>query len=322
MFARLLELDPLPNACSIVCFGPRLPDKHLNIEPDSKSHRVPFARILIAMGAELAAILAIFAYAKPQIFWSEVRDPWMIVAWTIALGLPLSLFEYVYHRYLLHSAVLPFMAEMHRAHSTHHGLTYVKAPVNPKEEAQLVPVRSEYPIEHEHQEESMMFPLWSMPVFIAVFMVLLGIPLKLLIPGQPVLLALIFSVTIYLAAYEIWHAVLHLPFQRFWEPLLNGRSTRKLAKHMYGFHLMHHWRPTANMAIVGFWGMAIWDHLFRTHRRPERMPLHGADVNYHDAKLQKPLWPIAMLDRWQGGFYRASRAIERFLAHVFLRRQS
>ena len=236
------------------------------------------------------------------------------------LGLPLSLFEYFYHRYLLHSAVLPFMASMHRAHSTHHGLTYVKAPVNPNEPAKLVPVRNEFAIEEDHQEESMMFPLWSMPIFIAVFMIILGIPLKLMLPGQPILLALIFAVTLYLVAYEVWHAVLHLPFERFWQPFLSSRILGKLARHMYSFHLMHHWRPSSNLAIVGFWGVAVWDHAFLTHRRPERIPLQGAEVNYHDAKLKKPLWPIALFDRWQGGLYRASRATERFLARIFLRR--
>jgi hypothetical protein len=246
----------------------------------------------------------------------------MVLLWTVLLGLPLSLFEYLYHRYLLHSAILPFMASMHRAHSTHHGLTYVKAPVNPNEPAKLVPVRSEFPIEEDHQEESMMFPLYSLPIFVAVFMLLIGIPLKLLLPGQPVLLALVFAVTLYLVAYEVWHAVLHLPFERFWGPLLNGRWTKKLARHMYGFHLVHHWRPSSNLAIVGFWGVAVWDHAFLTHRRPERMPLDGAEVNYNDAKLRKPLWPIALFDRWQAGLYRASRAIERFLARIFLRRAS
>jgi hypothetical protein len=91
---------------------------------------------------------------------------------------------------------------------------------------------------------------------------------------------------------------------------------------MYGFHLMHHWRPSANLAIVGFWGVAIWDHAFLTHRRSERIPLNGSEVNYHDAKLRKPLWPIALFDRWQAGLYRTSRSIERFLARIFLRRTS
>ncbi|MFI5385774.1 MAG: hypothetical protein ACHQ50_06600 [Fimbriimonadales bacterium] len=281
---------------------------------------MPFTRFFVAMGVQLAAILALLALIAPHMFSAEAHQPWKILLWTALLGLPMSLFEYFYHRYLLHSAVLPFMASMHRAHSTHHGLTYVKAPVTPKEPAKLVEVTSEFPVEEKHQEESMMFPLWSLPIFIAVFMVLFALPLKLIFPAQPVLISLILAVTAYYMSYEVWHAVLHLPYERFWQPAMEGRWTKRLFRRMYSFHLMHHWRPTSNLAIVGFWGVAVWDYAFRTHRRPERLPLDGAEVNYNDAKLAKPLWPIALLDRWQAGLYKASRATERFLARVFLRR--
>lgn len=272
------------------------------------------------MGAQLAAAIWLVALVAPGIFSAEVDQPWRILLWTGLFGLPLSLFEYLYHRYLLHSAVLPFMAAMHRAHGVHHGLTYVKAPVTPKEPERLVEVTSEFPIEEPHQEESMMFPLWSLPIFIAVFTILIALPLKLAFSTQPVVLSLIISVTLFYCSYEVWHAVLHLPYERFWKPAMEGRWTRRLFRRLYGFHLMHHWRPTSNLAIVGFWGLALWDHAFRTHRRPERLPLDGAEVNYFDAKLHKPLWPISLLDRWQAGLYRASRATERFLARVFLRR--
>ncbi|HRF60810.1 MAG TPA: hypothetical protein PLH94_12970 [Fimbriimonadaceae bacterium] len=280
---------------------------------------IPFA---LAIGAEMFAALILFAFAFPSAFGAEASRPWGIVLWTFLFGLPLSLFEYVYHRYLLHSAVLPFMAAMHRAHATHHGLTSVKAPISPKDPGKMVTVTSEYPIEEPHQEESMMFPLWSLPIFLAVFMILLGLPLKWLFPDQPVITALIFAVTLYYVAYEAWHAVLHLPYERFWQPMMERRWSHRLFKRLYGFHLMHHWRPKSNLAIVGFWGFGAWDHLFRTHRRPERLPLDGAEVSSVDAQLNKPLWPISLFDKWQGGMYRASRTIERFLARVFLRRKA
>jgi hypothetical protein len=300
--------------------GPRSWRTNVNAEPDTKALGVPFTRFFLAIGIQLVAMLGVVSLVAPATFRDEINRPWLILMWTGLLGLPLSLFEYFYHRYLLHSAVLPFMASMHRAHSTHHGLTYIKAPVSPQVPAKLVPVKSKFPIEEDHQEESMMFPLYSLPIFVAVFMILLGIPLKLMMPAQPILLALIFAVTLYLIAYEVWHAVLHLPFERFWQPLLSGRWTGKVAKRMYSFHLMHHWRPSSTLAIVGFWGVAIWDYAFLTHRRPERMPLDGSEVSYDDAKLRKPLWPIGLFDRWQVGLYRVSRSVERFLARIFLRR--
>ena len=282
---------------------------------------MPVIRFTVAVGLQLGIALWLFSYFAPQIFAQQTAQIWGIIGWTALLGLPLSLFEYLYHRYLLHSAVLPFMASMHRAHSTHHSLTYVKAPVTPHEPHKLVEVKSEYPIEEEHQEESMMFPLYSMSIFYAIFLVLLALPLKLLLPGAPIVISLIFAVTVYLSFYEVWHAILHLPFERFWQPFMAKRATGRLAKYMYGFHLMHHWRPTANLAIVGFWGIAVWDHLFRTHRRPEHLPTQGAEVNFIDAQIKKPLWPISLLDRWQAKLFKSSRNIEKVAARVFLGRK-
>lgn len=295
------------------------PDTNPQLESPSPA-RVPWAPFSIAIALQLAAALGVFAFVAPNAFGAEADQPWMILVWTALLGVPLSLFEYLYHRYLLHSAVLPFMSSMHRAHATHHGLTNVKAPVTPKEPEKLVPVWNEFPVEEEHQEESMMFPLWSLQIFLAVFMILLGIPLKLLFPGSPVLISLILAVTMYYVAYEVWHMVLHLPYERFWKPRMEGRWTGRTFRRLYAFHLMHHWRPTANLAVVGLWGVALWDHAFKTHRRPKRLPVAGAEVRYVDAQLKRPLWPIAMLDRWQGGMYKASRTFERFLAKVFLGR--
>lgn len=293
----------------------------MHTETHTEANGLPLAKFIIAISAQLAAFLVLFALVLPHLFGAEIDQPWKILLWTFAFGVPLSLFEYLYHRYLLHSAVLPFMAAMHRAHSTHHGLTSVKAPVTPKEPTKLVQVESYFPVEQEHQEESMMFPLWSLPIFLAVFTILLGIPFKLFFPQAPVLISLLLSVTLFYCGYELWHAVLHLPYEKFWKPLMEGRWTSKPFKRLYSFHLMHHWRPTSNLAVVGFWGLALWDHAFRTHRRPERLPVDGAEVNYHDAKLAKPLWPIALLDKSQATLYKSSRRFEKFLARVFLRRR-
>lgn len=288
---------------------------------DHPEPHIPLGRFAIAMIAQFAAMVLIYRWAFPASFQADIAEPWRVAMWVIILGIPLSLFEYLYHRYLLHSAVLPFLGAMHDAHSTHHGLTAVKAPVTPKDPERMVTVDSDYPVEEEHQHDSMMFPMWSLPLFMIVFLGLLGAPFKALFPTQPIILALLISVTFYYCFYEVWHAILHLPYERFWKPLIDGRWTRATFKRMYSFHLMHHWRPTSNLAVVGFWGIALWDHVFRTHRRPERLPVDGGSVNYHDAQLHKPIWPISAIDRHQPKLYKTSRAIEQWLGRVFLRRR-
>ena len=284
---------------------------------DTVKAHVPLGSFAFAALAQLAIIFTIFRLIAPGVLRAELAEPWMILLWTFSLGLATSLFEYLYHRYLLHSSVLPFMNSMQRAHGAHHGLTNVQAPVKASDPEMLATVKSDFPVEEQHQEESMMFPLYSGLIFVAVFLIVLGIPLKLIFRGQPVLTSLIVTVMISYSAYEIWHALLHLPYERFWKPRLKNRVFRRI----YGFHLMHHWRPTSNLAIVGFWGLALWDYVFGTHRRPSRMPIDKQQVTYVDSRLRKPRWPISMFDRWQGGWARVSRRIERFLAMVFLHRR-
>lgn len=162
----------------------------------------------------------------------------------------------------------------------------------------------------------MMFPLYSVSIFLAIFLLVLGLPLKLLFPSEPILLGVVFAVTFQYVAYELWHAVLHLPYERFWKPGMEARWSRSTMRRIYGFHLVHHWRPSANLAIVGFYGIAVWDYAFRTHLRPSRLPLGGSKVAFSDSKLKTPRWPIALLDRWQTGLYKAARSVEKFAGRI------
>lgn len=296
----------------------------MNISPESQPPKasVPYGRFFFFLFLQLAVAFGLFGLIAPRALATELARPWMIVLGTFLLAFPLSLFEYLYHRYLLHSAVLPFLGSMHDAHAQHHKLTYVKAPVRANEPDKMVPVDSEFPILVEEQEESMMFPLYSLAIFYAIFLVALGLPLKLLFPASPILTSLLLAVTWHYVAYEMWHAVLHLPYERVWAPMIARKRLRRTVRRIYAFHLMHHWRPTCNLAVVGFWGVAIWDYAFLTHRRPQHLPLQGAEVNYFDAKLKKPLFPIALFDRWQGRWNRTSRRMEAFVVRLFTGKRS
>lgn len=279
-----------------------------------------YGRFLFFTAFQLVLALVLFRWLYPAAFSEELRHPGAILALTALFGIPLSLFEYLYHRYLLHSAVLPFLGSMHRAHTLHHRLTSVKAPVRGQTPEELVPVHSEFPVEHEHQTEAMEFPAYALSIFLGFFLLIMGLPTKMVFSSSPAVLSTFLAVTLFYSAYELWHAVLHLPYDQFWKPAMEKRRWGGLVRRTYSFHLMHHWRPTANLAIVGLWGVAAWDYIFKTHRRPGRLPLHGAQVSYRDAALKRPSWPIAALDRWQVNLYRAARRIERWAASTFLRR--
>lgn len=285
-----------------------------------RAQGLPLALLIFCTLIQTASLIGLYSVVAGSMFHKELSSGWLIGLWAFGLGIPLSLFEYLFHRYLLHSALVPFLASMHRSHRTHHDLTYVKAPVNPREPSKPVPVRSEFPIEHSHQEESMMFPLYSTVIFSLFFVLTLGLPLKLLLPGAPIILALLIAVPVYLVFYEVWHAILHMPLEKFWQPLMDSKWSSKPIRRLYGFHLMHHWRPNANLAIVGFWGFAVWDHVFRTYSLPERIPLEGQSVTFEDSVLPGARWPISAIDKISPVLFKASRRLESFLGRVFLRR--
>jgi len=241
-----------------------------SITDSEPASQMRYGRFFFFTGLQFAIALALFRFLAPSAFASELQHPGAAILIALAYGVPLSLFEYLYHRYLLHSAVLPFLGSMHKAHTLHHNLTSVKAPVRGKAPEELVPVHSEFPVEHEHQAEAMEFPPYALAIFLGFFFVCMGLPTKLMLPGSPAILATFIGVTVFYSSYELWHAVLHLPFEKFWKPAMEARGYGRVVRRIYSFHLMHHWRPTANLAVVGLWGVALWDYALGTHRRPER----------------------------------------------------
>src|SRR5579862_1917926 len=84
---------------------------------DEASDPFPLFKFTVALLGQLVLFIGLYAWLMPFSFHAELRHPLGIILWTLACGLPMSLFEYCYHRYLLHSSVLPFMSSMHRAHS-------------------------------------------------------------------------------------------------------------------------------------------------------------------------------------------------------------
>ncbi len=283
--------------------------------PDEGEVHFPFVWFVVSVVVNLAAAIYLYwLWANKALTAEYVMPSYSVLGWTVVLGLPLSLFEYLYHRYLLHHPTLPYLERMCNSHKNHHGLTNVTTSVK-KAEGGLVPVDNRYPIECKEQEASMHFPLYSMVIFHGVFGILLALPLKLIFPGQPILLATITAVTVYFVWYEVWHMVQHLPYSKYWEPLL-ARSA--IIRRVYNFHLVHHFRQNMNMAVVGFYGFAIWDHVFRTCYRMAKLPVKGARVPLGDAisKLE-PRWPISMVDSWKAPMQRWSRRVEERTRKLF-----
>ncbi|CAN5161493.1 hypothetical protein BH11PAT4_BH11PAT4_4830 [soil metagenome] len=282
--------------------------------PDEAEVHFPFVPFVVSVVVNTAAAALLYYLIAREVFIGEMSTSWLVVLmWMAVIGLPLSLFEYLYHRYLLHSAVFPFMKSMNRSHDHHHELTDVKPDFKPTAvgEDGLYPVESKYPIESEAQEESMHFPLYSLIIFQAVFGILLALPLKLMFPGAPVLLGTLLTVTVYFVSYEVWHMIQHLPYTKFWVPRLYQSRFKKAWQRVYVFHLMHHYMTNVNMAVVGYYGIALWDHVFNTCYRMEELPVKGARVALGSLKYKPtPRWPVRLVDSWKGPMYKWSRKVE------------
>jgi len=287
--------------------------------PDEIEVRFPFLSFFLKQGCWVIAINVLFYFKYPSVFADEIRHWRLLFPWVLVLGLPLSLFEYLYHRYLLHNAVLPWMSVMNKLHQQHHGLTDVKADIHKSSPALFVEVDNQFAIESEPQQEAMKFPDYGLGIFYGIFLVVLALPIKLILPHVPAVLATIIAVTLYYIYYELWHAVLHFPYTRFWKPRLEKKWYSPLVRWSYGFHLMHHFRPTANLAVVGFWGVAVWDYFLKTHRRPKRLPLPNSKICYGDGVLPRPAWPLRILDRWQKPMAKWARRVDDRTKRLFKR---
>ncbi len=265
---------------------------------EEKSKGFPWVRFIISLVLNISVPVGLFWKLAPNRLHVELGmgiGPILGVA--LLMGIPLSFFEYFYHRYVLHAVVIPFLRSQYVAHTLHHGLTPAYVPVDRKNPTKLVRVlRFIYPITLREQEKAMHFPFWSLQVFYLIFAVTLGIPFSIFFPNAPIWIGFLVAVTVYYSYYEIWHAILHLPFDKFWK---KGLERSKFVRRTYTFHLIHHWNEQTNMAIVGFWGIAIPDYVLGTILLPKRIPLLGEEVCYNDQAIDPPRQPVRYFDSLQ-----------------------
>ncbi len=183
------------------------------------------------------------------------------VGWFLGGHLFLSKFEWFYHRYLLHTVIWRWLRSQCDTHTHHHDLTDVTT------------IKNEYEIEHSHQNESATFPVYALGLFCLIFTVIFFLPLQIIFPGSPVLISCNCSVTFSLVLYEVYHAAMHLSYERYWKKWVERFH---LIRQLYGFHLMHHANMRINQAIGGFFFLPIWDWAYGTYFVPsDSLPLPG-----------------------------------------------
>lgn len=209
-------------------------------------------------------IVLISNYTKLTTFDSQFHSPWYsYIAWFIPSHFLMHGFEWVYHRYLLHKVVFKWFASQCIEHHNHHGITNITEDDN------------QYPIVDHAQIESSTFPVYALAIFLLVFGLLFIAPVQMFLPGEPVLVSCLSSVVFSVVLYETFHAAMHMDYDRHWRKLVEKYA---FWRQVYGFHLMHHRHVGINLAVGGFFGLALADRFAGTRFVPhEHLPLPGKE---------------------------------------------
>lgn len=224
----------------------------------------------------------------PSIMRKELASGVLVISITFICAMLFNcFFEHPFHRYLLHMRPFVFLKRFAEQHGKHHGLT------NIGERSGLI--RDRYPITEIHQHEASFFPYYGLSFFFLVFTLIL-IPVKLLLPGAPVLTCGYLAVFTSYNLYEVWHAIEHLDYERVWKPKVESHRYGWLWMNIYGFHRMHHAVVKCNEGISGFFLIPLADFVFGTYKPTRRLLLDGTLAADEDFSEPRPIWPIRKLD--------------------------
>lgn len=212
----------------------------------------------------------------------------------LAAHLGLCFFEWVFHRYILHSITLPWLAWFARGHRSHHGLTPIKLQAAAPGSDRYVLNR--YPIVEETQHEDSAFPWYSILGFWAFFTPLLLL-VQWALPNAPVLVGSYTAIAFSMVLYEILHAIEHYPYE-WWKSATEHPRFGGFWSKFYGFHHMHHANISCNEAISGFFGLPIADWLFGTYHQPKELLLEGRVATARDFAVSPPPRWVQWLDAW------------------------
>jgi hemolysin III len=265
---------------------------------------------VITILSTLAGLYGIIALVAPGVWKAQLAASWGALLVTfLAVHLAAAFVEFVFHRYVLHAPLVPFLGYFYKQHTLHHALTRVGFQKS-KDGRGQVPCLVEnlavnrYPIMEEPQHEASYFPWYSLTVFAFLASFILA-PIQWLAPAAPVFLGGLMAIAWSLSLYELIHAVEHWP-QATWDRLIGSPTWGRFWRKAYAFHLRHHADIRCNEAISGFFGLPLVDFLVGTYVDPETLYTNGRPVAAKEFVSPRPrLAVVRWLDRM------ADRAVKR-----------
>lgn len=245
--------------------------------------------------AQYALLLVAFRFLLPGVWAKQFAAGWLALLLAFLGGhLFLCFFEWVFHRYVLHSVTSPVLQWFASGHRSHHGLTPIK--LQPAPEGHDRYVLNRYPIIEEEQHLDSAFPWYAIVAFWAFFTPLL-VGVQFLLPKAPVLMGGYAAITWSMCLYEILHAIEHRPYE-WWKHATEHPRFGAFWRRIYGFHHMHHANISCNEAISGFFSLPIADWTFGTYHQPKELLLEGRVATAKDFAVPPPPGWVRWLDSW------------------------
>jgi len=252
--------------------------------------------LAFAVGTTVFSYIFLLMLACPNLLARQLEKGWWpVVLISLAFHLFLSGFEYFFHRYVLHRVVFKWLKKFYRDHSLHHALTVIFRKKPNSNGSVLAKIVNHYPITEEKQYESSFFPYWGLAGFALFFSPLIML-LQWLLPHVPIILGSFAAMTFSYCLYELLHALEHVPYETFWKKFVKNPRFGNLGRKAYGFHQFHHANIMCNMAISGFFGLPVFDWLFKTYKQPRELLFDGTLASEEDLSSPKPCWLIRWLD--------------------------
>lgn len=256
--------------------------------------------------ATLAGLVGALWLVAPNVWEGQIMAPlWAGVVAFLTISFVNCLFEYFFHRYVLHQSSIPLVRRLYRQHTLHHALTRIGR--KPSRDGRgILFIENKFPIVEPEQGEASFFPWYTLAVFTAV-QTPLFIFLQWLFPTIPWFFGGFAALACSLTLYEVLHAINHWPFEK-WEPLILHKRWGWLWRPAYAFHLRHHAVIDCNESISGFFGLPLADWLFGTCIMPKTVYADGEDWQQEKFSSPRPRWLIRQLDQWSEGVMQRRRA--------------
>jgi len=213
-----------------------------------------------------------FGMHKHAIFWFFSWWLWFMPKWdtsTMSKGRRFWAELWISIYIVIGELFLYLSERMRFGHGEHHKITNINKEAIIVKGVKKLTVRNMYEMICDERTERAVFPDLAPTIFCVFFSVVI-IPLSHLFPNSPVLLAGYGMFVWQVILYELSHAAMHLPYNKYWARWIALPIVGKKFEEVYCLHFFHHMNVNCAYGVVGnAFPLPFdysWDMLFNTYR--------------------------------------------------------